>query len=560
MPGLSFDAAARSLTGTPTAAGSYAMSYTATDADGDLHTLHFNIEVVAGDADDHGGTIRRLTDHDYTDRYPSWSPDGQRIAFDSNRDGNFEVYVMDADGGNPRRLTDHEAYDGSPSWSPDGRRIAFHSLRDGNFEVYVMDADGGNPRRLTDHEAYDGSPSWSPDGRRIAFHSLRDGNFEVYVMDADGGNPRRLTDHDAIDGSPSWSPDGQSIAFRSNRDGNYEVYVMTADGDGTGQDPQPRFAAGSGPGNQTYIVGTAIPALTLPAGGGGDGPRTYSLSPEIPGLIFDATANVRELTGAPSSAGTYDMTYRVRDTDGDTDSLTFIVTVREPGPQPDLVVESASVSDSSPAAGASITLRATVRNIGDASAASTTLRYYRSRNATISRNDTAVGTDPVGALAASGTSAASISLTAPSSAGAYYYGACVDAVAVESDTGNNCSSGVRVEVGGGVSPPPSGSYTRLDRWWLFRSGFVNFVALTIGPGGCANVNGASLNGVVYVVHSTRWQRRASAATRWEDVPGTFRLGRVCSYIPTASGEYRMVGDITVGGTRGNYSSDTITVQ
>ncbi|MCY4121598.1 MAG: hypothetical protein OXG72_11835 [Acidobacteria bacterium] len=235
-------------------------------------------------------------------------------------------------------------------------------------------------------------------------------------------------------------------------------------------------------------------------------------------------------------------------------------TVIDPGDSggtgaPDLTAESVSVSDSGPVAGASFTLRATVRNGGDASAGATTLRYYRSTNATISRSDTAVGTDSVSGLAASATSAESISLTAPSSAGTYYYGACVDSVTGESDTDNNCSGGVRVTVTGGEA----GSYTPLDRWWLFPGGLVNFIALTIGPGTCANVNGANLNGVTYVVHSTKWQRRAGAGSRWEDVPGTERQGRVCSYVPTVSGEYRMVGDITVGGRRGNYSSDTLTV-
>ena len=289
-----------------------------------------NWEVYVMDAD--GANPRRLTHHDAGDESPSWSPDGQRIVFHSNRDGNWEVYVMDADGANPRRLTDHNANDRFPSWSPDGQRIAFHSNRDGNWEVYVMDADGANPRRLTDNVATDAFPSWSPDGQRIVFHSSRDGNWEVYAMDADGANPRRLTDHDASDGGPSWSPDGQRIVFSSNRDGNSEVYVMDADGDGTGQDPLPRFVSGSGLGDLTFTAGTAITALTLPAAGGGDGPRTYSLSPEVPGLTFNATAGVRELSGTPTTVGTYEMTYRVRDTDGDTDSLTFTITVTEPDP------------------------------------------------------------------------------------------------------------------------------------------------------------------------------------------------------------------------------------
>ena len=122
-----------------------------------------------------------------------------------------------------------------------------------------------------------------------------------------------------------------------------------------------------------------------------------------------------------------------------------------PSNEPDLVVQSASVSDSSLNAGQSFTLRATVRNSGTARSAATTLRYYRSSDATISTSDTAVGTDPVSALSASGTSAESISLAAPSSAGTHYYGACVNTVSGESNTRNNCSSAVRVTVAGGTS-------------------------------------------------------------------------------------------------------------
>ena len=113
---------------------------------------------------------------------------------------------------------------------------------------------------------------------------------------------------------------------------------------------------------------------------------------------------------------------------------------------PDMVVRSPSVSNSSPNAGQSFTLRATVRNQGNARSAATTLRYFRSADATITTRDTQVGTDAVSGLASSGTSPESISLRAPSSAGTYHYGACVAAVAGESDTGNNCSSAVRVAV------------------------------------------------------------------------------------------------------------------
>ena len=130
------------------------------------------------------------------------------------------------------RLTFDDAFDSSPAWSPDGRRIAFESERDGNDEIYVMNADGSGVARLTVNDAIDGSPAWSPDGQRIAFDSLRDDNFEVYLMNADGSGVTRLTNNDARDWHPVWSPDGRRIAFESNRDGNAEIYLMNPDGSG----------------------------------------------------------------------------------------------------------------------------------------------------------------------------------------------------------------------------------------------------------------------------------------------------------------------------------------
>ena len=123
-------------------------------------------------------------------------------------------------------------------------------------------------------------------------------------------------------------------------------------------------------------------------------------------------------------------------------TYTFEVT----GSPPDLAVQSVSVSDNTLTPGQSFTLRATVRNQGTGQSAATTLRYYRSSDRTISTRDTQVGTDPVGALGASRTSPESIRLTAPSTEGTYYYGACVAIVSDESDTRNNCSSGIRVTV------------------------------------------------------------------------------------------------------------------
>jgi TolB protein len=184
---------------------------------------------------------------------PAWAgtfpgPNGQ-IAFDSDRDTppdqeedenpNREIYVMNPDGTDQTRLTNNDEEDIQSSWSPDGEKIAFASNRDGNLEIYVMNADGTDQTRLTNNDAIDINPSWSPDGEKIAFSSDRDddeGRNDIYVMNADDGSDvTRLTDTDADDRQPSWSPDGEKIAF--NRVFNPEdvdvddgqIFVMNAD-------------------------------------------------------------------------------------------------------------------------------------------------------------------------------------------------------------------------------------------------------------------------------------------------------------------------------------------
>jgi dipeptidyl aminopeptidase/acylaminoacyl peptidase len=197
-------------------------------------------EIYVMNAD--GSGQRNISNHpNAADQYPTWSPDGEKIAFSSDRDnpqsGNYEIYVMNAaDGSGVARLTNNDAYDEEPTWSPDGEKIAFTSFRDGNYEIYVMNAaDGSGQTRLTNNDAADLYPTWSPDGEKIAFSSDGDGGG-IFVMNADDGSGvTRLT---ADGSSPTWSPDGKKIAFVSIRDDpafeTGEIYVMNA-ADGSGQ-------------------------------------------------------------------------------------------------------------------------------------------------------------------------------------------------------------------------------------------------------------------------------------------------------------------------------------
>src|SRR6266699_1274195 len=215
--------------------------------------------------------VTRLTVNPEVDANPAWSPDGARIAFASNRDGNFEIYIMDADGSHPTRLTNTAADDYDPAWSPNGKKIAFTTERDGHPEVYVMEADGSSQAPLTDHPAGNGDPTWAPDATRIAFVSHRDGNGQIYVMNADGSHVTRLTGDPTEDCEPAWSPDGGRIAFVMGctatlfPDGyGSSIYLMNADGSnpirltgGPADVPQARFPSWSPDGREIAFASPA---------------------------------------------------------------------------------------------------------------------------------------------------------------------------------------------------------------------------------------------------------------------------------------------------------------
>src|SRR6266487_5630689 len=215
------------------------LAFSATqNGNGDIYLL--NVDAAMQDANQ--AAPIRLTNDPASDFDSAWSPDGTRIAFRSQRDGNDEIYVMNADGTCQHNLTNDAVNDWSPAWSSDGTRIAFARFFDGNqfTDLAVINVDGSGLQRLT--TASGEYPTWSPDGTRIAFATARDGNYEIYVMNADGTGQTRLTNNPAYDMSPSWSPDGTHIAFDTQRDSfppaevgigpEFEIHLMNLDGTG----------------------------------------------------------------------------------------------------------------------------------------------------------------------------------------------------------------------------------------------------------------------------------------------------------------------------------------
>lgn len=180
------------------------------------------------------GSERRLTSFVKDDFRPIWSPDGTRIAYHSLRDV-WQVYVMNADGSGQLNLTRTLTDESFPQWSPDGSQILFHSNRENSvkvqFDIFVMNADGSDVRRLTTSEDNETGASWSPDGTQIAYQrKLANGREHIFLMDADGSNQQQITSGSTDSLYPIWSPDGRRLLFHSNRAGGWNIFSMAIDG------------------------------------------------------------------------------------------------------------------------------------------------------------------------------------------------------------------------------------------------------------------------------------------------------------------------------------------
>jgi Tol biopolymer transport system component len=202
-----------------------------------------------------GSAPRQLTTSPGTDTRPAWSTDGTKIAFGSDRDGNFDVYVINADGTNEIRVTHEPTTEGHAAWSPDDRKLAFISDRDGDFEIYVMNADGTNQTRVTNTPGRDFAPRFSPDGRRILFTHADDfdhGPWNLRSIRVTGDDLVQLTADELQAGAGDWSPDGKRIVFVNNACSfcpESDVFVMDSDGrhprqltDNFGNNITPKFS------------------------------------------------------------------------------------------------------------------------------------------------------------------------------------------------------------------------------------------------------------------------------------------------------------------------------
>jgi TolB protein len=182
-----------------------------------------------------GGRPRLVSRHRGMNTGASWSPDGSKLAVTLSRDGQPDIYVINArDGKILRRLTNNRSIDSGAAWSPNGNEIAFVSDREGGPQIFVMNADGSNQRRVSMNGNYNTTPSWNPrkGTRQLAYTTRADRTFDIVTLDLASGKMVRITQNEGVNEEPSWAPNGRAIAFASHRPGGTGIWIAGVDGKG----------------------------------------------------------------------------------------------------------------------------------------------------------------------------------------------------------------------------------------------------------------------------------------------------------------------------------------
>ena len=187
----------------------------------------------------HSKITRAVLPVSFGARVPRASPAGDQVVYESNADGNLELYLLDLASVNlseltpeniePKRITFNETDDGSPIFFPDGKRIMFVSSRNEVNQLYTIGIDGQNETHFNPNRYDSYNPTVSPDGKTIAYVSARDGDWEIYLIDADGKNERRITNDIGRSIQPAFSPDGRHLVFVSDRSDTFHIYLMSFD-------------------------------------------------------------------------------------------------------------------------------------------------------------------------------------------------------------------------------------------------------------------------------------------------------------------------------------------
>jgi TolB protein len=175
--------------------------------------------------------ITRLTYGPWDDINPAISPDGQTVAFASNRSGYWDIYMLDLGSGGITRLTDTLAYEASPAWSPDNKWVVYEAYISDNLEIIIQSVvTPGETIQLTNSPAADFSPVWSPEGRQIVFVSDQSGDDEIWLADLDKSEEERFQNisqnPNSIDTHPAWSPDGASLVWVGEQDGMRSLFLQ----------------------------------------------------------------------------------------------------------------------------------------------------------------------------------------------------------------------------------------------------------------------------------------------------------------------------------------------